>query len=138
MLGGVDLRDLDAAQLTDLVTVVFQDAWLCSGTIRDNIALGSADASDVAIIAAARQAQAHDFITALPQGYDTPVAEGGTTLSGGERQRISIARAILKNAPIVLLDETTSAIDPHTDRALRPAPCPCPSVRGPHADHGHP
>lgn len=120
-IGGIDLRDLDGKALTDLVTVVFQDAWLSSGTIGDNIALGRPDATPCQIQAAARTAQAHDFIMALPLGYDTPVGEDGATLSGGERQRISIARAILKDAPIVLLDEATAAIDPSNERALQQA-----------------
>ncbi|NDL58725.1 ABC transporter ATP-binding protein [Phytoactinopolyspora mesophila] len=120
-LGGVDVRDLTAEQLFDAVTVVFQDVYLFQGTIRDNIAFGRNSATDEAVEAAARQAQAHEFITALPQGYDTPVGEGGATLSGGERQRISIARAILKDAPIVLLDEVTAALDPINERAVQRA-----------------
>jgi ATP-binding cassette subfamily B protein IrtB len=120
-IGGVDVRDLTAEQLFDAVTVVFQDVYLFPGTIFDNIAFGNPGAAPEAVEAAARAARAHDFITALPDGYDTPVGEGGATLSGGERQRISIARAILKDAPVVLLDEATSAIDPTNERLVQAA-----------------
>lgn len=120
-LGGVDVRDLTPQQLFDAITVVFQDVYLFQGTIRDNIAFGREGATDELVETAARQAQAHEFITALPQGYDTPVGEGGATLSGGERQRISIARAIVKDAPIVLLDEATAALDPINERAVQQA-----------------
>jgi ATP-binding cassette subfamily B protein IrtB len=120
-IGGVDVRDLTAEQLFDAVTVVFQDVYLFPGTIFDNIAFGNPDAAPDTVHAAARAARAHDFITALPDGYTTPVGEGGATLSGGERQRISIARAILKDAPIVLLDEATSAIDPTNERLVQAA-----------------
>jgi ATP-binding cassette subfamily B protein len=120
-IGGADVRDLTPEQLFYAVTVVFQDVYLFQGTIGDNIAFGRPNADHDAIVAAARQAQAHDFITALPEGYDTPVGEGGATLSGGERQRISIARAILKDAPIVLLDEATSALDPINEAAVQQA-----------------
>lgn len=120
-IGGVDLRDLTAEQLFDAVTVVFQDVYLFPGTIFDNIAFGRPDATEAEVEAAARAAQAHDFIAALPEGYRTPVGEAGATLSGGERQRVSVARAILKDAPIVLLDEATSAIDPTNERHLQAA-----------------
>lgn len=120
-IGGVDLREMDEAALSDLITVVFQDVYLFAGTILDNIALGRPGASRAEIEAAARAAQAHDFIVALPEGYDTRAGEGGASLSGGERQRVSIARAILKDAPIVLLDEATAAIDPTNERALQQA-----------------
>ncbi|UFS67262.1 ABC transporter ATP-binding protein/permease [Paracoccus denitrificans] len=120
-LGGADVSRIGKAALADLVTVVFQDVWLFSGTIRDNIALAKPQASQAEIEAAARAAQAHEFIMALPDGYDSPVGEGGQTLSGGQRQRISIARAILKDAPIVLMDEATAAIDPSNERAIQQA-----------------
>jgi ATP-binding cassette subfamily B protein IrtB len=120
-VGGVDVRDLTERQLFDMFTVVFQEPYLFQGTIRDNIAFGRADATDAGIEDAARRAQAHGFITALPHGYDTPVGEAGATLSGGERQRISIARAIVKDAPIVLLDEATAALDPINERAVQRA-----------------
>lgn len=120
-IGGVDVRDLTATQLFDAVTVVFQDVYLFQGSIRDNIAFGRPDASDADIEAAARAAQCHDFICALPDGYQTRVGEGGSTLSGGERQRVSIARAILKDAPIVLLDEPSASVDALNERALHEA-----------------
>jgi ATP-binding cassette subfamily B protein len=107
------------------VTVVFQDVYLFPGTIADNIAFGrrrdgsAADHDEV--VAGARAARADDFISALPAGYQTVVGEAGATLSGGERQRIAIARAILKDAPIVLLDEATSAIDATNERLVQAA-----------------
>jgi ATP-binding cassette, subfamily B, bacterial IrtB/YbtQ len=118
-IGGIDIRELTQQQLFDAVTVVFQDVYLFQGTIGDNIAFGRPDATRPDIEAAARAAQIHDFITSLPDGYDTRVGEGGHTLSGGQRQRVSIARAIVKDAPIVLLDEATAAIDPITERAVQ-------------------
>jgi ATP-binding cassette subfamily B protein IrtB len=120
-LGGVPLRDLTPAQLFDAVTVVFQDVYLFAGTIRDNIAFGRPDADDAAVEAAARAARCHEFVAAMPDGYATRIGEGGLTLSGGERQRVSIARAILKDAPVVLLDEATSALDPLNEHAVAEA-----------------
>ncbi|MCY3656722.1 MAG: ABC transporter ATP-binding protein [Chloroflexi bacterium] len=120
-IGGVDVRELTSEQLFERVTVVFQDVYLFRATIRENIAFGRPEAGDEDIEAAARAAQAHEFIEALPAGYETMVGEGGATLSGGERQRISIARALLKDAPIVLLDEPTSSLDALNDRAIRTA-----------------
>lgn len=120
-IGGVDLRDMSEADRAALVTMVFQEVYLFAGTIGENIHMGRPEASQAEIEEAARAAQAHDFIISLPQGYDTPVGEAGATLSGGERQRVSIARAILKDAPIVLLDEATAAIDPSSERALQEA-----------------
>jgi ATP-binding cassette subfamily B protein len=120
-LGGVDLRDLTAEQLYEAVTVVFQDVYLFPGTVHDNIAFGRPDADRSDVVAAAREAQAHGFVSALPRGYDTPVGEGGALLSGGERQRVSIARAILKDAPVVLLDEATAALDATTERQVQTA-----------------
>lgn len=120
-LGGVDLRAMRFEDLASHIAVVFQEVYLFSGTIYDNITEGRAGADPRAIEAAARGAQAHDFIIALPDGYQTRVGEGGAMLSGGERQRISIARAILKDAPIVLLDEATAAIDPTNERAIQTA-----------------
>jgi ATP-binding cassette subfamily B protein len=120
-IGGVDVRDLTAEQLFDAVTVVFQDVYLFPGTILDNIAFGKPDADPLDVEAAARAARIHDFVQTLPDGYRTAVGEAGATLSGGERQRIAIARAILKDAPIVLLDEATSAIDPTNERLVQAA-----------------
>lgn len=120
-IGGVDVRDLTDDQLFDMVTIVFQDVYLFRGTIRDNIAFGRPDASDDDVRRAAAAAQAATFVEALPDAYDTMVGEGGATLSGGERQRISIARAILKGSPIVLLDEATASIDPLNEQAVQRA-----------------
>lgn len=120
-IGGVDVREMSSRQRQDLVTVVFQDVRLFSGTIHDNIALGRPDASADDVTAAARAAQCHDFITSLPAGYATVVGEGGSTMSGGERQRISIARAILTDAPVILLDEVTAAMDPTNAKLLQRA-----------------
>ena len=120
-IGGIDIKEMTSERLASLITVVFQDVYLFSGTIFDNIAFGRDPVSRQEVEDAARAAQAHDFITRLPNGYQTRVGEGGASLSGGERQRISIARAILKDAPIVLLDEATAAIDPTNEKALQSA-----------------
>jgi ATP-binding cassette subfamily B protein len=97
------------------LSIVFQDVYLFQDTIRNNIRFGREGANDEEVIDAAKKACCHNFITALPQGYDTPVGEGGCTLSGGEKQRISIARAFLKDAPVVLLDEATASLDPENE-----------------------
>lgn len=120
-LGGTDVRKLAPEQLNQMVTVVFQDVYLFSGSIFENIAFGLPSASRDKVYQAAKTAQAHEFILALPDGYDTCVGEGGIALSGGERQRISIARAVLKDAPIVLMDEATAAIDPTNEKAIQSA-----------------
>ncbi|WED24690.1 ABC transporter ATP-binding protein/permease [Vibrio sp. JC009] len=120
-LGGADIKMLAPEELHQMITIVFQDVYLFSGSIYENIAFGSPTASAEEIIQAAKSAQAHEFIEALPEGYDTRVGEGGAALSGGERQRISIARAILKDAPVVLMDEATAAIDPTNERAIQSA-----------------
>ena len=118
LLDGVDLRDYKLADLRNQFAMVLQETMLFSSTIRENIAYGKPDASDDEIREAARQANAHDFIEALPNGYLTDVGERGMLLSGGERQRISIARAFLKDAPVLLLDEPTSALDMVTEAAI--------------------
>lgn len=109
--GGKALAELDADAWLDNISMVLQDVYLFHDTVRENILFGRKDASEAEMIDAAKRAQCHDFIMALPEGYDTVVGEGGSTLSGGEKQRISIARAILKNAPILLLDEPTASLD---------------------------
>lgn len=120
-IGGVDVREIGEERLNQLVTMVFQNVYLFAGTIFDNIAFGRPGAREAEVEAAAKAACAHEFIMALPEGYRTRVGEGGASLSGGERQRVSIARAILKDAPIVLLDEATAAIDPTNERAIQNA-----------------
>lgn len=120
-IGGVDIRSLSQAELMRQFSVVFQDVYLFDDSIRENIRLAKPDASDDEIVAAARAANCHDFIIALPNGYDTGVGEIGGALSGGERQRISIARAILKDAPVVILDEPTSALDTESEVAVQRA-----------------
>jgi ATP-binding cassette subfamily B protein len=120
-VGGVDIRDLPFETLHQYISLVFQDVVLFSGTILDNIRIGKPDASQREIEAAAKAAQAHEFIRRLPDGYHTVVGEGGGTLSGGEKQRISIARAILKDAPIVLLDEATASVDSFAEAELQRA-----------------
>lgn len=117
-LDGHDLRALTKLSLRSHIGMVLQETVLFSTTIRENISYGRPGADFEAIVAAARRAQAHDFITALPQGYDSPVGERGSHLSVGQRQRIGIARAFLKNAPVLLLDEPTSALDPATENAI--------------------
>jgi ABC-type multidrug transport system fused ATPase/permease subunit len=100
---------------------VSQDTYLFSGSVKENIRLGRLDASDADIERAARDAHADEFIRELPEGFDTPVGENGLALSGGQRQRIAIARALLKDAPIILLDEATSALDSETERKIQDA-----------------
>lgn len=120
-IGGVDIRELTCDSLLKNISMVFQNVYLFRDTIRNNIKFGSSDATDEQIIAAAKAARCHDFIMALPDGYDTIVGEGGSSLSGGEKQRISIARAMLKNAPIVILDEATASIDPENEHLIQEA-----------------
>lgn len=118
LVGGVDVREMSTETLMRQVAFVFQDNFLFSGSIADNIRLGLPDAGMDAVSAAARAAQAHDFIMTLPQGYDTQVGERGVFLSGGQRQRITIARAILQDRPILVLDEATAYADPENEAAL--------------------
>jgi ATP-binding cassette subfamily B protein/subfamily B ATP-binding cassette protein MsbA len=120
-IDGHDLRSLQIDSVRHAVSVVLQEPFLFPVSIAENIALGSPGASPAAIEAAARAANAHAFISRLPEGYDTLIGERGATLSGGERQRIAIARAILKDAPILVLDEPTSALDAETERSLMDA-----------------
>ncbi|MBX3710606.1 MAG: ATP-binding cassette domain-containing protein [Lysobacter sp.] len=120
-LDGVPLARLDPAALRAAVALVPQQSTLFSVSARENIRYGKLDADDAALDAAIRAAQAHDFLTALPQGLDTDLGERGTRLSGGQQQRIAIARALLKDAPILLLDEATSALDAHSEHAVQRA-----------------
>jgi ATP-binding cassette, subfamily B, bacterial len=121
MLDGVDIAKLDPVHLRAEIALVPQDAFIFGATVADNIAYGAPGATREAVVAAAKQAAADGFISALPQGYDTPLRERGVTLSGGERQRIAIARAILKNAPVLLLDEATSALDAESETLVQGA-----------------
>ena len=121
LVDGVDVRKADPGAVRQRIALVPQDVVIFSASAADNIAFGSTDATREAVIAAAKDAHAHDFIMALPQGYDTPLGERGVTLSGGQRQRLSIARAILRNAPILLLDEATSALDAESEQAVQMA-----------------
>lgn len=121
LLGGSDLRRYPMMQLRRLFSVVSQDVFLFSDSIRENIRLGRAEASDAEVEEVASRARIHDFIITLPQGYDTLVGERGVRLSGGERQRIAIARALLKGAPILVLDEATSSLDAENERAIKEA-----------------
>lgn len=121
LLDGVDLRDYKLADLRNQFAIVLQEPVLFSTSIAENIAYAKPDASEREIIAAAKAANAHDFISKLPQGYETQVGERGMCLSGGERQRISLARAFLKDAPILILDEPTSSVDTKTETAIMEA-----------------
>ncbi|MEM1280156.1 MAG: ATP-binding cassette domain-containing protein, partial [Cyanobacteria bacterium P01_H01_bin.152] len=118
-LDGVDVRELATGDLRRAIGLVSQDVFLFHGTVAENIAYGTFEANREAITQAARMAEADDFIQQLPQGYDTVVGERGQKLSGGQRQRLAIARAILKNPPILVLDEATSAVDNETEAAIQ-------------------
>ncbi len=120
-LDGHDLRDLTVASLRHQVSLVLQEVFLFHGTVRENILFGRPDATEEEMIEAARIANAHGFIAELPQGYDTMIGERGVKLSGGQRQRLAIARAVLKDAPILILDEATSAVDVQTELLIQEA-----------------
>ena len=118
-IGGADVRDMPLDQLSGLVSFVAQDNYLFDVSIRENIRLGRPGASDGEVASAAAAACCDEFVQRLPRGYDTPVGEAGSALSGGERQRISIARAILKDAPVVVLDEATAFTDPESEDKIQ-------------------
>lgn len=121
LLGGVNVKDYTCDSLLKNFSIVFQRVYLFEDTIENNILFGKPQATKAEMISAAKKACCHDFISALPDGYQTKIGEGGSTLSGGEKQRISIARAILKDAPIVILDEATASVDPENERELQQA-----------------
>ncbi|UQZ80866.1 Iron import ATP-binding/permease protein IrtA [Paenibacillus konkukensis] len=118
-IGGVDIRDMETKALMNTVAFVFQETFLFYDTIYNNIAAGRPDARAEDVIAAAKAAQCHDFISKLPHGYQTLIGEGGVYLSGGEEQRLAVARAILKNAPVLVLDEATAFADPENEREMQ-------------------
>ncbi len=120
-IGGKDIKDYEIDSLLSNLSLVFQDVYLFNDTVKNNIAFAKPDASDEEIIKVAKMANCHDFIMKMPNGYDTLVGEGGSTISGGEKQRISIARALLKDADIVLLDEATSSVDPENEYEIMSA-----------------
>lgn len=120
-LDGRDIRDYTLESLRRQISIVLQDVFLFYGTVRDNLLFGRPGASEDEMIDAARTANAHDFITALPEGYDTPIGERGVKLSGGQKQRLSIARAVLKDAPVLILDEATSSVDTETELLIQEA-----------------
>jgi ATP-binding cassette subfamily B protein len=121
LMDGVDIRDYDVKWLRRQVGIVLQEPYLFHGTVADNIAYGHPEATPEQIIEAAKAANAHDFVVGFPDGYDTMVGERGQSLSGGERQRISIARAILDNPRILILDEATSSVDSETEKQIQEA-----------------
>ena len=121
LIGGMNIREMEPEKLMDRVSFVFQDTFLFNLSIGDNIRVGKPDASDEEIIRAAKLARCHDFILNTPNGYDTLAGDAGSHLSGGERQRICIARAILKNAPVLVLDEATASVDPDSEEQIQEA-----------------
>ena len=120
-VGGHDVREFTCDSLLSNISMVFQNVYLFQDTIRNNICFGKTDVTEEEMIAAAKKACCHDFIMELPDGYDTVIGEGGGTLSGGQKQRISIARAMLKDAPIILLDEATASVDPENEHLIQQA-----------------
>lgn len=121
LIDGTDVREYSYDHLLEQISIIFQDVYLFEDTVRNNICLGKPDATEAEITDAAKRACCHDFIMRLPQGYDTVLQEGGKSLSGGERQRISVARAMLKDAKIVIMDEATASVDPENEQKLTEA-----------------
>lgn len=121
LFGGVPMKELGTEELLKNISMVFQEVYLFRDTVENNIRMGRRDATHEEIVEAAKRSACHDFIMSLPDGYDTMVGEGGSTLSGGEKQRISIARALLKDAPVILLDEATSSLDPENEVLIQRA-----------------
>jgi ABC-type multidrug transport system fused ATPase/permease subunit len=121
LIDGIDVREMRLASLRRNVSMVLQDTFLFAGTVKENLRFGNEEASEEEIVAAAKAANAHNFIEALPRGYDTPVGERGAKLSGGQKQRLSMARAVLKDAPILILDEATSSVDAQTEGEIQEA-----------------
>jgi len=121
MMGGKDIKDYTLEALMDQISMVFQNVYLFADTIENNIKFGTPSATHADVVRAAREAACDDFIEALPEGYNTVIGEGGASLSGGEKQRISIARAILKNSPVIILDEATANVDPENEDKLQKA-----------------
>jgi subfamily B ATP-binding cassette protein MsbA len=121
LVDGLDVRELSLRSLRQSIALVPQDAAVFGGSIEENIRYGRLDATEDEMVAAARAANAHEFITALPQGYQTVLGDRGIRLSGGQRQRVAIARAILKDAPILILDEATSSLDNESERLVQEA-----------------
>lgn len=121
LVGGVDISKVDPEVLLTDYSMVFQDVVLFDDTVMENIRLGKRGATDAEVLAAARAANCEEFVQRLPKGYDTPIGENGAKLSGGERQRISIARALLKDAPIILLDEATASLDVENETKVQEA-----------------
>jgi len=121
LVRGEDIRDVSLGSLMDQISMVFQRVYLFQDTVYNNIAIGRPDATREEVEEAAKKARCYDFIMQLPEGFDTVIGEGGASLSGGEKQRISIARCILKDAPIVILDEATASVDADNERAIQEA-----------------
>lgn len=120
-VGGHDVREFTCDSLLKYISMVFQNVYLFQDTVRNNICFGKPEATEEEILAAAKAARCHDFIMKLPDGYDTVIGEGGGSLSGGEKQRISIARAMLKDAPVIILDEATASVDPENEHEIQAA-----------------
>lgn len=120
-IGGIDVKDYKLDSLMKNISMVFQNVYLFPDTIENNIKFGCPNATHEDVVKAAKAARCHDFISALPEGYQTVIGESGATISGGEKQRISIARAIMKDAPIIILDEATANVDPENEAELQRA-----------------